>query len=85
MRWVSTDQKSPCISVPLCNSVAPFSAATANWPIATTFSNSTVGVDGKSSYTKFTDIFDNSSNDARFIWSSNLLLDNLVLLRKKIE
>ena len=56
-----------------------------NWPVAATFSNSTVGVDGKSSYTKFTDVFDNASKDASFIWSSNLLLDNLVLLRKKIE
>ncbi|MEI7586431.1 hypothetical protein [Runella sp.] len=57
----------------------------ANWPIATTFSNGTVGVDNKSSYTNFTDVFDNASKDAAFIWSSNLKLDNLVLLRKKIE
>ena len=57
----------------------------ANWPLAATFSNSTVGVDNKSSYTKFADVFDNTSKDASFIWSSNLLLDNLVLLRKKIE
>lgn len=56
-----------------------------NWPVATTFSNSTVGVDNKSSYNKFTDVFDNSSKDASFVWSSNLLLDNLVLLRKKID
>lgn len=56
-----------------------------NWPTATTFSNSTVGVDNKSSYTKFADVFDNASKDASFIWSSNLLLDNVVLLRKKIE
>lgn len=55
------------------------------WPAATTFSNSTVGVDNKSSYTNFTDVFDNASKDAVFIWSSNLKLDNLVLLRKKIE
>lgn len=55
------------------------------WVPATTFSNSAVGVDGKSSYTKFADVFDNTSKDASFIWSSNLLLDNLVLLRKKIE
>jgi len=57
----------------------------ANWPVATTFSNGTVGVDNKSSYTNFTDLFDNASKDAAFIWSSNLKLDNLVLLRKKIE
>ena len=56
-----------------------------NWPAATTFSNSTVGVDNKSSFTNFADVFDNASKDANFIWSSNLKLDNLVLLRKKIE
>lgn len=55
------------------------------WPMATTFSNSTVGVDNKSSYTNFVDVFDNAAKDASFIWSSNLKLDNLVLLRKKIE
>ena len=56
-----------------------------NWPAATTFSNSTVGVDNKLSYTNFIDVFDNTSKDASFIWASNLKLDNLVLLRKKIE
>jgi hypothetical protein len=56
-----------------------------NWLAATTFSNATVGVDNKSSYTNFTDVFDNASKDAAFIWSSNIKLDNLVLLRKKIE
>ncbi len=55
------------------------------WQAATLFTNATVGVDNKPSYTSFTDVFDNASNDATFIWSSNLLLDNLVLLRKKIE
>jgi hypothetical protein len=56
-----------------------------SWQTATVFTNSVVGVDNKPAYTNFTDIFDSSSNDASFIWSSNLLLDNLVLLRKKIE
>ncbi|NBA87545.1 hypothetical protein GVN16_17365 [Emticicia sp. CRIBPO] len=55
------------------------------WPAASTFTNASAGVDNKSSYTNFRDIFDNSSNDASFIWSTNLLLDNLVLLRKKVE
>jgi len=55
------------------------------WPTASLFTNATVGVDNKPAYTNFTDVFDNSSNDAGFIWSSNLLLDNLVLIRKKIE
>lgn len=56
-----------------------------DWPMATTFSNDTVGVDNKSSYTNFYDIFDDSNNDAQFIWSPNLVLDNLVLIRKTIE
>lgn len=55
------------------------------WPAATTFSNSIVGVDNKLSYTNFADVFDNTTKDASFIWSSNLKLDNLVLFRKKIE
>ena len=55
------------------------------WPAATTFSNATVGVNNKPSYTNFTDIFDSSANDASFIWSTNLLLDNVVLLRKQVQ
>ena len=55
------------------------------WPAATLFTNTTVGVDNKPSYTNFKDIFDNSANDASFIWSSNLLLDNVVLLRKQVQ
>jgi len=55
------------------------------WPAATTFSNSIVGVNKKLSYTNFADVFDNTTKDASFIWSSNLKLDNLVLFRKKIE
>ncbi|MEL6521668.1 MAG: hypothetical protein AAFQ66_11935 [Pseudomonadota bacterium] len=55
------------------------------WPSAATFTNDTVGVDNKPGYTNFTDIFDAPNADAIFIWSSNLVLDNLVLLRKTIE
>lgn len=56
-----------------------------NWPSATTFTNTTVGVNNKPSYTNFTDIFDAPAIDASFIWSTNLLLDNLVLIRKTIQ
>jgi hypothetical protein len=56
-----------------------------HWPTATLFSNATVGINNKPSYTNFTDIFDNTQKDAVFIWSTNLLLDNFVLLRKKVE
>lgn len=55
------------------------------WPAAVMFSNDTVGVKNKKAFTNFEDIFDTPGADADFIWSSNLVLDNLVLLRKTIE
>ncbi|PWQ93509.1 hypothetical protein [Leucothrix arctica] len=55
------------------------------WPAATTFTNNTVGVNNKRSYTNFTDLFDAKDADAQFIWSSNLVLDNLVLLRTTVK
>ncbi|MBT6093785.1 MAG: hypothetical protein HOH04_02815 [Rhodospirillaceae bacterium] len=55
------------------------------WPQATTFSNNTVGVDNKRAYTNFSAIFDDRRNDAKFIWSPNLVLDNLVLARRTIR
>lgn len=57
----------------------------ANWPNATTYSNSTIGVDNKAAYTNFADIFDDSSNDAKFIWSTNVVLDNEVIVRYTVE
>lgn len=56
-----------------------------NWPNAYTFTNSQIGVDNKVAYTNFTDIFDNPSNDAKFIWSSNVILDNQVLARYTVK
>ena len=56
-----------------------------SWPPATTFSNDTVGVDNKRSYTNFAEIFDNPRATAQFIWSPNLGLDNLVLVRKVVR
>jgi len=56
-----------------------------SWPNATVFSNDTVGVDNKRAYTNFTSIFDDDQTDARFIWSPNLVLDNLVLVRKVVR
>tara|TARA_B100000315_G_scaffold250879_1_gene284589 strand:+ start:1204 stop:2175 length:972 start_codon:yes stop_codon:yes gene_type:complete len=55
------------------------------WPQATTFSNDTVGVDNKRSYTNFVEIFDDPKTDAKFIWSPNLVLDNVVLVRKTVR
>ncbi|WP_342349261.1 hypothetical protein [uncultured Nitrospira sp.] len=55
------------------------------WPRASVFTNDTVGVDNKPAFMNFLDIFDDLKADADFIWSSNLVLDNLVLLRKTVE
>lgn len=51
------------------------------WPSALEYSNNTVGVDNKPAFTNFRDVFDNASQDAQFIWSSNLILDNEILMR----
>lgn len=46
-----------------------------SWPAASTFTEAEVGV--KTAYTNFSTQF----SGAKFVWSSNLILDNLVLLR----
>jgi hypothetical protein len=56
-----------------------------DWPQASTFSNETVGVDNKPAYTNFLDIWDDPEFDPVFIWSDNLVLDNLVLVRGRID
>ena len=56
----------------------------ASWPAATTFANATIGVDNKPAYTNFTSIFDDVANDAQFIWSKNVILDNEVIVRKTV-
>ncbi|AWV96902.1 hypothetical protein [Arcticibacterium luteifluviistationis] len=56
-----------------------------NWPNASTFTNQTIGVDNKPSYTNFTSIFDDAENDAEFIWSTNVVLDNEVLVRYTVK
>jgi len=55
------------------------------WPYASEYTNAKIGVDNKPAYTNFTDIFDNSSADAQFIWSTNVILDNEVLVRYTVE
>ncbi len=54
------------------------------WPTATMYTNATIGVDNKPAYTNFTNIFDDSANDAQFIWSTNVILDNEVIVRKTV-
>lgn len=56
-----------------------------SWPNASTYTNATVGVDNKPAYTNFTSIFDNIANDAQFIWSTNLILDNEVIVRYTVK
>lgn len=55
------------------------------WPQATTYTNAQVGVNNKPAYTNFTDIFDDPVHDAAFIWSTNLVLDNEVLVRHTVD
>ncbi len=55
------------------------------WPSASTYSNKTVGVDNKKAFTNFRDVFDTEGANADFIWSTNLVLDNLVILRTTVE
>ncbi len=52
------------------------------WPLAHIYTNQTIGVDNKLSYTNYTDMFDDPNQDAQFIWSSNVILDNEVIVRK---
>ncbi|WP_396171056.1 T9SS type A sorting domain-containing protein [Flavobacterium sp.] len=54
------------------------------WPAATTYTNATIGVDNKPAYTNFANIFDDVLNDAQFIWSKNVVLDNEVIVRKTV-
>jgi len=56
-----------------------------HWPNASEYANEIIGVDNKPSYTNFTDIFDNSDADAQFIWSTNVILDNEVLVRYTVK
>ncbi len=55
------------------------------WPSASTYSNRKMGIENKKAYTNFRDVFDTEGADADFIWSTNLVLDNLVILRTTIE
>ncbi|WP_208746766.1 hypothetical protein [Aquimarina algiphila] len=58
---------------------------TSDWPDATTYTNETIVVNNKPSYTNFTDIFDDPENDAEFIWSTNVILDNEVIVSYTVQ
>lgn len=55
-----------------------------NWPNASTYTNATIGVNNKPAFTNFTDVFDAPADDAEFIWSSNVILDNEVIVRHTV-
>ena len=54
-----------------------------SWSKATQYSEDEIGVNNKKSYMKFIDKF--SGAGASFIWSTNVVLDNEVLLRYKVK
>lgn len=57
-----------------------------SWSQASLYTNEDIGGSlQRPAYSNFVDLFDNPEADAQFIWSANLLLDNLVLARKQIE
>ena len=56
------------------------------WQNATLYTNEEIGGSLRfKSYQNFTGLFDDPGADAEFIWSKNLLLDNVVLARKSFK
>jgi hypothetical protein len=53
------------------------------WPSATTYTEDEIGVKNKKAYMNFRDKFTGAG--AHFIWSTNLVLDNEVLLRYTVQ
>jgi len=56
------------------------------WPAAVVYTNAEIGGSlNRPAYSNFADLFDDPAADAQFVWSGNLLLDNLVLLRGTVR
>lgn len=55
----------------------------ASWPQATLYTEDDIGVNNKKAYMNFIDKF--SGAGASFIWSTNVVLDNEVLLRYEVK
>lgn len=53
------------------------------WPNATTYTEEVIGVNNKKAYINFIEKF--SGTGAEFIWSTNVVLDNEVIVRYKVE
>jgi len=56
-----------------------------SWPNATIYTNVAIGVDNKPAYMNFISIFDDQNQDAQFIWSTNVNLDNEVIVRYTVD
>jgi len=54
-----------------------------SWPKAVEFTEDEIGVNNKKAYMNFQEQFSGSS--ASFIWTSNLVLDNLILFRYQVQ
>ena len=54
-----------------------------SWPKAVEYTEDEIGVDNKKAYMNFQEQFTGSG--ASFIWSSNLVLDNLILFRYQVK
>ncbi|WP_072680615.1 hypothetical protein [Arcobacter sp. LA11] len=54
-----------------------------SWPEAVEYTEDEIGVNNKKSYMNFQKQF--SGSGASFIWSSNLILDNLILFRYQVK
>lgn len=60
---------------------APFDDS--QWPNATTYTEEIIGVNNKKAYMNFIEKF--SGANAEFIWSTNVVLDNEVIVRYTVE
>ncbi|MDB2462904.1 hypothetical protein N9W61_02240, partial [Algibacter sp.] len=52
-----------------------------SWPNATVYTSSELGMDNKTAYTNYLNVFDN----AEFIWSTNVILDNEIIVRHTVQ
>ncbi len=55
------------------------------WANASVYMTEDLSVDDLPAYKNYKEVFDNSSFDARFIWTNNLYLDNEVIIRGTVK
>lgn len=54
-----------------------------SWPLATTYTEAAIGVNNKPAYMNFVNVF--SGAGASFVWSTNVILDNDVVVRTTVQ